>query len=133
MEFEKQINEEFCKEVGIKKVCVRLENCDTGEIKYYTNNKYKKPKGWNNIIKHKYDPPKYPDLIGNSTNFCYLINVQWNMFGSLGDIYGKTGDENFQLNYVKTRLKALKLCRSFGGGGMLDAYKEQINKIKFEY
>ena len=57
-----EINEEFCKEVGIKKACCYLLNKDTNEIRYYSNlsGLYKKPSGWKHIEKGKFEP-RYPD------------------------------------------------------------------------
>ena len=133
MDFEQKINDEFCQEMGIKKYTCFIENKDTGERKFYINPSgyYKSPKGWNNIQRHKIEP-RYPDLINNPRNFLKLLNIQWRLFGSLADIYNRTGDENFELNYVKTRLKACRMCRSLGGGDGLDVYREEILKTKFE-
>lgn len=131
---DKQINDEFCKEVGIKKACCYLLNEDTQEIRYYSNlsGLYKRPKNWKNIQAKKFKNC-YPDLIHNAHNFCALLNVQWFLFGQLGDVYERTGDECFEVNYLKTRLKALKLSRSLGGGDMLQEYKKLVKDIIFEY
>lgn len=132
---EEQINDEFCKEIGIKKASCFLLNKDTNEVRYYTNlsGLYKKPQGWTNISKHKFNKPKYPDFIKNPFNFTLLLNVQWYMFGELGDIYKRNGEECFEANYLKTRLKAIKMCRSFGGGEMLDEYKKQLQNLPLDY
>lgn len=129
-----QINEEFCKEVGIKKACCYLQNKDTDEIRFYSNlsGLYKKPKNWKNIQKGKFEPC-YPDFINNSYNFCILLNVQWYLFGELGDVYRRNGNESFEVNYLKTRLNALKVCKSLGGGEMLDEYKKQLKELPFDY
>lgn len=131
---EEQINQEFCKEVGIKKACCYLLNKDTNEIRFYSNlsGLYKKPKDWKNIEKGKFDS-KYPDLINNPINFSLLLNIQWYLFGELGDVYRRTGNECFEANYLKTRLNALKVCKSFGGGEMLEEYKKRVREIPFDY
>lgn len=133
----KQINDAFCEEVGIKKICCALKNKDTGQIKYYVSPSgiYKIPKNWKekDTQKIKLTTPIYPDVITNAKNFSLLLNVQWQMFGELGDVYTKTGVESFECNYVKTRLKALKMCRSFGGGEMFEQYKQNVINLPFEY
>ena len=60
----KQINEAFCKEVGIRKIKCYLLNQDTNEIRFYTHESglYKRPKGWNSIKTHKFNEARYPDL-----------------------------------------------------------------------
>ena len=128
------INEEFCKEVGIKKACCYLLNADTNEIRYYTNlsGLYKKPSGWKHIEKGKFEP-RYPDFINNPFNFCTLINVQWYLEGKLGDVYKRNGDESFEANYLKTRLNAMKMCKSLGGGEILEEYKKQLRDLSFDY
>ena len=50
-----------------------------------------------------------------------------------GDVYKRTGEESFEYNYIKTRLTAIKMCKSFGGGEMLELYKEAIQNILFDY
>lgn len=130
-----EINKEFCKEVGIKKACCYLLNKDTQEIRYYCNlsGLYKIPKKWKNVEKGVFKEPCYPDLINNAYNFSALINVQWFLFGELGDVYQRTGNETFEVNYLKTRLKAIKMCKSFGGGEMLEEYKRLVREIPFDY
>ena len=133
---EQEINDEFCKEVGIRKTCCYIYNKDTSEIRYYTTNSglYKSPKTWKHVIKGKYEP-RYPNLISNPYNFLLLLNIQWFMFGELGDTYRRTGEETFEANYVKTRLKALKMCRSLGcgEGDMFNVYKERVRELPFTY
>lgn len=131
---DKQINDEFCKEAGIKKACCYLLNKDTDEIRFYSNlsGLYKKPAGWVNIEKGKFESC-YPDFINNSYNFCTLLNVQWYLFGELKDVYRRTGNESFEVNYLKTKLKAMKLCRSLGGGEMMDEYKKKLQQLPFDY
>lgn len=131
---EQEINDEFCKEIGIKKACCYLYNKDTDEIRYYTNlsGLYKQPSGWTNIGKGKFDAC-YPDFINNELNFCNLLNVQWFLDGQLGDVYKRNGTECFQANYLKTRLKAIKLCKAFGGGDMLEEYKKRVKELPLEY
>lgn len=134
MDLEQQINEEFCKEIGIKKACCYLLNKDTDEIRFYSNvsGLYKKPAGWKNIEKQKFEAC-YPDFINNCYNFCMLLNVQWYLFGELGDVYKRNGNEPFELNYLKMRLKAIKLCKSFGGGEMLEEYKKKVRELPLDY
>lgn len=131
---DKQINEEFCKEAGLKKACCYLLNKDTDEIRYYTNlsGLYKKPKNWKHIEKGKFEPC-YPDFINNPYNFCTLLNVQWFLEGKLGDVYKRNGNETFEENYLKTRLQAMKMCKSLGGGEILDEYKKQLQELPLIY
>ena len=128
------LNEQFCKEVGIKQVVCYLFNPDTQEIRFYSNlsGLYKKPVGWKNIEQYKLEKPLYPDLF-YPNNFCKLLNIQWKMFGELGDIYKKTGTESFEYCYLKTRLTAMKMAKSFGGGEMLEEYKKAVRDCDFEY
>ena len=131
---DKEINDEFCKEVGLTKKCCYLLNKDTGELRFYSNlsGLYKKPSGWKHIEKGKFEP-RYPDFINNPFNFCILLNVQWYLEGKLGDVYTRNGDESFECNYLKTRLKALKMCKALGGGEILDEYKKQLKELSFDY
>lgn len=130
-----QLNTEFCKECGIKQASCYILNKETGEVRFYSNptGVYKKPAGWTKIATVKFDKPKYPNLIDNPYNFSALIGVQWDMFGEIGDAYKRNGDESFEYNYVKTRLTAIKMCKSFGGGEMLDEYKKAIRETLFDY
>jgi len=132
---DKKLNTEFCKECGVKQAVCYLLNEETGEVRFYTapSGMYKKPAGWKKIKAFKFDKPVYPDLINNPLNFSALINIQWDMFGELGDAYQRNGDESFEYNYVKTRLTAIKMCKSFGGGEMLDEYKRAIQETPFDY
>lgn len=132
---EETLNTEFCKEVGIKSAACYLLNVETGEIRFYTNlsGMYKKPSGWKKIQTYKFDKPRYPDLINNPFNFMLLLNVQWCMFGEIGDVYKREGNESFEYNYLKTRLTAIKMTKSFGGGEMLDEYKRVIQEMQFDY
>lgn len=132
---DKLLNEQFCKEVGIKYASCYLYNPETKEIRFYSNlsGLYKQPSGWKKIEQYKFKEPKYPDLINNPFNFSTLINIQWKMFGEIGDAYLRTGDESFEYNYVKTRLTAMKMCKSFGGGEMLEEYKKALREASFDY
>ena len=134
MEFSKKINDEFCEEIGLKKISCYLENEITGEKRYYTSPSgfYKTPANWTEFKRHKLKEPTYPDLINNPENFLKLLNIQWKLFGKLGDQYRKNGEEDFELNYLTTRLKAIKLCRTFGGGDGLDAYRKEILNTHFD-
>lgn len=131
-----QLNEEFCRTCGIKKSICYLRNLDTGEIRYYSHisGLYRTPVGWKEVDGAQFaDEPIYPDLINNPKNFCALLNIQWNLFGELGQAYKKVTDESFQINYLKTRLLAIKMCKSFGGGEMLNEYLKQVKETKFDY
>lgn len=132
---EKILNTEFCKEVGIKQALCYIVNKETGETRFYSSisGAYKKPSGWKKIAVYKFNKPRYPDLINNPYNFTMLLNVQWEMFGEIGDAYKRTGEESFEYNYLKTRLTAIKMCKSFGGGEMLDEYKAVIQSMPFDY
>lgn len=132
---EEALNTEFCKECGIKQAACYLVNKDTGEMRFYTgiSGLYKQPSGWKKIGAYKFDKPKYPDVINNSFNFTMILNVQWMMFGELGDVYKREGDESFEYNYIKTRLTAMKMAKSFGGGEMLEEYKKAIQSLPFDY
>ena len=132
---EDMLNTEFCKEVGIKQAACYIVNPDTNEIRFYSNlsGLYKKPAGWKKVEAYKFDIPKYPDLITNPFNFSLLINVQWFMWRELGNVYTQEGKETFEYNYVKKRLEAMKMARSFGGGDKLDEYKDTIRNLPFDY
>ena len=132
---EETVNIEFRKEVGIKSVACYLVNAETGEVRFYSNMSglYKKPSGWKKIQAYKFDKPRYPDLINDPCNFSMLLNVQWMMFGEIGDVYKREGDESFEYNYIKTRLTAIKMTKSFGGGEMLEEYKRVIQELPFNY
>lgn len=131
---DEKINQEFCKEVGIKKACCYLQNRDTGEIRYYSNlsGLYKNPKNWKNIIRKKIEPC-YPDIINDYKNFSLVINTHWDLFGELGEAYYRTGLESFEANYLKTRIRAMKMCKSLGGGDMLEEYKKSIRELPLNY
>lgn len=131
-----QLNDLFCKEIGIKKACCYLLNKDTKEIRFYSSPSglYKKPVGWKNCVAKKFDKPRYPDFINNPANFSTLINVQWYLFGSLlGETYTKETQESFECNYVKKKLEAIRACESFGGGEMLQEYKKQLRDLSYDY
>lgn len=131
---EQNLNDQFCKEVGIKRVVCYIFNTDTNEVRFYSNlsGLYKKPKGWKNIEAYKLEKPLYPNLM-DSKNFSKLINIQWKMFGEIGDVYKKSGNESFEYCYVKTRLMAMKMAKSFGGGDMLEEYKKAVRDCEFSY
>ena len=132
---EEQLNTEFCKECGIKQAACYLLNPDTGEVRFYSNisGLYKHPVTWKKVEQYRFDKPRYPDLITNHYNFTKLINIQWKMFGEIGDVYKKTGNESFEYCYLKTRLTAIKMCKSFGGGEMLEEYKKAIRESEWDY
>ena len=132
---EDDLNKEFCKEVGIKPVSSYIINKDTGEVKFFTRKTAapKLPTDWKNIIAAEFKHKRYPDLINNPYNFTALLNVQWFMFGELGDVYTRDGTESFEYKYVKTRLTAMKLAKSYGGGEMLEAYKKALRELSLDY
>ena len=129
-----QLCKQLCDLVGIKPVRCFIYNNSTGEIRYYTHRtgKYKIPKGWNNYITGTYDEPVYPDFT-EPENFVKLLDIQWQIFGSLGPQYVKADNESFPLNYLYTKVKAINLCKSFGGADMLDKYIEQVRYTDFNY
>ena len=129
------LNDEFCQEVGLKKISCILINEDTDEIRYYSSlsalNRF--PVGWKNCKAIKFNKPCYPDLITNCNNFCTLLNIKWDMFKELNNQpYFNLKDECFQATYVRTQLMAIKMSRSFGGGEMLDEYIKAIKNATFE-
>ena len=130
------LNEEFCKEVGIKKIAGILINCDTDEIRYYSSvSSLKKiPAGWKSCKAIKFEKPLYPDLINNCNNFCALLNIKWDMFKELNNQpYIKLKEECFQATYIRTQLMAIKMSKSFGGGEMLNNYINAIKSTMFEF
>lgn len=126
--------EDFCKEVGIKKAYICLKNLDTGEKKLYASKtvKYRKPKGWYNVETTYLNKPSYPNLTA-PTNFLKLLNVQWDIFGQLGDVYEKETNESFPENYLRKKLDAIKICKCFGGGEMFEVYAAALRKTNFDY
>ena len=48
-------------------------------------------------------------------------------------MYQRSGTESFEINYLSIRLKAIKTCRSMGGGEMLDYYIDELRNINFDY
>jgi hypothetical protein len=134
-DLEKTLNAEFCKECGIKKAVGYILNKDDHDIRFYSSpsSLYKKPSGWKNTETVKFKEPRYPDLINNPLNFSMVLNIQWQMFGELGDVYKKNGNETFEYNYIKTRLSAIKMAKSYGGGEMLDEYKKVLRDMFYDY
>lgn len=134
MEKIKQLNKEFSELVGIKKVQAFIINTESDEIRYYSypSGKYKKPKGWEKSLAVSLPEPIYPDFT-SSENFTKLINIQWNMFGNVGSQYNKLENESFQVNYLSTKIAAIKVARSLGGGAMLEKYIERVCNTDFEY
>lgn len=133
-----QLNDEdiiidFCIEVGIKRIKSYIRNRDTNEIRFYSqdSSKYRTPKGWKNVERVSLDAYTYPDL-RKPNNFMKLLQCHWDTFNKLG-LYQRTGIESFEINYILTRLKAIKTCKSMGGGEMLDYYLDELQKIDFDY
>ena len=128
------LNKTFCDLVGIKPIKALLIHAETQERKTYTTTKcaYRRPKGWENakliIFKH----PVYPDLT-EEYNAIKLINVQWHLFGNIGDQYVMMNNEDFQTNYLYTKIKAIQTLRVFGGSDMLDEFCRQVREIDFDY
>ena len=129
-----KLNQEFCELIGIKKVQSFIINDDTEEIRYYSHpsGAYKTPKGWENITSGILSKPIYPDFT-NPNNFIKLLNIQWQIFGSLGPQYNKVANESFQVNYLVTKIQGIKMCQSFGGGELLDEYIKAVRECDFEY
>lgn len=128
----KQINNRFCELVGIRPIKSALINTDTGQLRTYvtTSCLYKKPKGWENVEVYTFDEPIYPDFT-EPLNFNMLLEVQWQMFGTLGEQYTKLKNESFAVNYLFTKLKAIEILLSYGGSDTLDAYCKQIRELNF--
>lgn len=131
MDKEKLIKE-FCDLVGIKKIVGYIHNLDTGEVRSYSNRSslYRPPKGWVNIEVIVLKKNCYPDLT-TPVNFVKLLNIQWSLFGEIGSQYVLQEDETFQENYLYNRINAIKTCKSFGGGEMLDEYLETVRNTDF--
>lgn len=128
----KEINNRFCELVGIKPIKSALLNLDTGELRTYltTSCLYKKPKGWINIEVYTFDKPIYPDFT-NPINFSLLIEVQWKMFGTIGEQYVKINEESFAANYLYTKLRAVEILKSYGGSDALDEYCKALQGLDF--
>lgn len=130
-----ELNEEFCKECGIKPIYgYTMKDVFTEPTYYYSKQSLTKalkklPQGYAYQI---CETPTYPDLLNEEINFIKFINVQWNIFGQIGtDMYIKVSDESFQYNYMMMRLNALKACKAFGGGEMMEEYKKALRKTQF--
>ena len=87
-------------------------------------------KGWKETDVHtvRYDIDMYPDFT-EPDNFCNLINIQWKIFGSLGDQYTLISDENFQCNYLYNKIQGIKAMLSYGGSNVLQEYIEAIHNM----
>ena len=129
-----QLNTTFCQLVGIKPIKAILYNPETNEAKTYssTNCIYRRPKGWENAIVNTYDKPKYPDFT-EKENFYALLDLQWKLFGSLGDQYVRLKDESFEVNYLYSKVKAIQILKAYGGSEMLDKFIEEIKNLTFTY
>ena len=129
------LNDTFCKEVGIKQASCYIINEDTSEIKFYSNKNsiYKPPKNWIHTSHGIFSNPLYPDLINNAENFLLLLNLHFTMFGSLGSVYYKLDNESFQECYLKTRLQAIRACKSYGGSYDFGLYLEEVRSLPFNY
>lgn len=132
---ESELIKEFCDEAGIKPIKYILFEPNLNEYRLYSSRTalYKKPSGWGETELTTLDTPIYPDLINDPENFLMVLNLQWDMFEELGDVYQKERDESFQYNYLNTKLKALKMCKSFGGGEMMEEYKKELRKLNYGY
>ena len=134
-----EINAQFCELCGIKKYLGYLYNIRTKERRYYFNRSslYRLPNGWTHedTISSALPngEPIYPDLINNPKNFSLLINIHWEMFGELGQVYTNSYNECFEATYLRTRVQAINVCKSFGGGEMLDLYMQNVRNTKFYY
>lgn len=128
------INAEFAQLVGIKKVQAFIVNNKDGEVRYYSHpsSAYRTPKGWEDFSVGILEEPVYPDFT-TPYNFATLLNIQWEIFGSLGPQYQRVADESFPVNYLVTKIQAIKVCRSFGGGDLLDEYIKRVREADFDY
>ena len=134
MEKINQLNKEFGNLVGLKPVSSFIINNDTGEIRFYNckSSIYKKPKGWTNTYCGVFKEPIHIDFT-SPTNFQKLINVQWRIFNSLGPKYERIKDEPFEVAYLNSKIAAIKIAKSFGGGEMLNAYIDEVARTDFVY
>ena len=124
----------FCTEVGIKRIKSYIKNKDTNEIRFYSqdSSKYRTPKGWKNVERVSLDAYIYPDLT-KPENFIKLLKCHWELFNKFGLYQSLGNNESFEINYILTRLKAIRTCRAMGGGEMLDYYLQELRKIDFDY
>lgn len=126
------LNKTFCNLVGIKPVKSILINPKTNEMKTYTttNCLYRKPKGWENSKVITFDIPKYPDFT-DVENHQLLIDIQWKLFGSIGDTYTQMRDESFAVNYLYMKIRAMQTIRSLGGSDMLEDFCEMVRNSDY--
>lgn len=127
----------FCSFTGIKAARCCLYDDKKDDYLYYRSVRYldNPPKGWEKAHKIIFSPHNiYPDLTAPE-NFSKLINVQWKVFGTLkGECYTNLVDEPFEHNYIRTRLKALKITLASGmRGDMFDEYITELRKVKFRF
>lgn len=128
------LNKKFSELMGVKKIHSLVKNNDTNEVRYYAHRSgaYKKPKGWKNVTAIVLPKPIYPDFTKPS-NFTKLLNIQWDIFRSLGPQYTKVMDEPFEVNYLVNKIQGIQVCRAFGGGELLDDYIKVVRNTEFEY
>ena len=129
-----ELNKEFCKLVGIRPIKGALINDDTGEVRTYisSNSVYKTPKGWTNFKSVIFKEPMYPNFL-ELENFYALLELQWQIFGSLGGSYNKIDNENFITNYLYNKVKAIQILKSYGGSEMLDIFIKEIQKLNYSF
>lgn len=128
--------EDMCKELSeladVKPMKAFIFNKDTKELRFYTRKNPKTPKDWTNCIKGNFETPVYPDYT-EPYNFTKFINVQWDLFGSIGPQYFKIDQESFEAKYLFIKIQAIKMHRNYGGSSHLDNYLKTLRETKFDY
>ena len=127
-----EINEAFCRTMGIKPVKGALINLDTNEIRYYEtiSSLYRKPVGWINIKSIIFKTPVYPNFL-DPNNFTLLLEVQWQVFGCMDGQYKKIQNESFAVNYLYSKIRAIETLKCYGGSEMMDVYIDMVKDIHF--
>lgn len=128
----KEVNEVFCKTIGIKPLAGVIINLDTNEVRYYQcpTSLYRKPVGWSNIKTICFKEPMYPNFL-DPYNFIMLMEVQWLVFGCIDNQYKRIKNESFPVNYLYSKIKAIETLRNYGGSEMMDIYIDMIKDIRF--
>lgn len=128
----REINNKFCELIGMKPIKAVLLNVDTKEVKTYFSISclYKKPKGWVNTKICILKTPLFPDFT-DPINFSKLIELQWEMFGNIGDQYFRMRNESFAVNYLFSKVRAIETLLSYGGSEMLEEYIDRIYSTNF--
>lgn len=131
-----QLNITFCDIVGIKPIRGLIINEDTEEVRTYQsiNSLYRIPKSWSNcnIKRVIFDTYRYPDFT-LVDNFYLLLDIQWQLFGNIGDQYIRIRDESFPVNYLYNKVKALQTIKAYGGSDMLYEFCKKVRECQYVY